>query len=167
MLRMTHDQIEEFLTAKNEEYRREMSQFRDHHAEDYEDYDGYPDGVDLCGVYIDDYAETLSTIIERLDTLEKIVFPVEEEEKQAKWDKLMQRANCTPDNCADCAWNITCNDDYDTQPQVEETLPPDFWEDKGPLSTISITLENGSVAELNFSSLKEAMEFMEGMKFIY
>jgi|GEM_PF-4089368 len=42
-MRLSPEQIESFLMAQNERYRKETAQFSDHHDENYEDYAGYPE----------------------------------------------------------------------------------------------------------------------------
>jgi uncharacterized protein (UPF0276 family) len=42
-MRLSPEQIESFLMTQNERYRKETTQFFDHHADDYMDYEGYPE----------------------------------------------------------------------------------------------------------------------------
>ena len=46
-----------------------MSQSYDHHAEDYEDYEGYPDGRDLYDAYMEMTMQP--SFDEQMDAIEK------------------------------------------------------------------------------------------------
>jgi hypothetical protein len=173
-----------------------MVQFSDHHADDYEPYEGYPDGKDLYDAHVEmtmnpSIDEQMSTPEFRLSSLEiwihnwtpriqqmekdiadiknglslEKVYKTEqrefsEAEKQAAWDALVSKTQIKSENKE----FSNQPDDFSTQPQIEEELPPDFWEEEvTQLTTVSFTLQNGTVFEMKFPNLEEALKFTEGM----
>lgn len=158
-----------------------MSQFSDHHADDYESYEGHPDGKDLYDTHMEmnmvpSLDEQMSSPEFRLQSLEMWIhnwtpriqqmekdiasinshlFPkeIEESDRTAAWNALCARVN-----------GVSEPDDFDTQTQVEEELPPEFWEEEvTQLTTVNFTLENGTVFEMKFPNLESALKFTEGM----
>jgi hypothetical protein len=169
-----------------------MVQFSDHHADDYEPYEGHPDGRDLYDAHIEatmhpSLDEQMSAPEFRLSSLEmwvhnwtpriqqmekniqeirnQIIPALDkhpdklcEAEKQAAWDALCAKV------CGEPVIVVPQPDDFDTQQQVEEELPPNFWEEEATqLTTVSFTLQNGTLFEMRFPNLEEALKFTEGM----
>jgi hypothetical protein len=145
--RLSPEQIEAFLTAQNERYRKEMVQFSDHHADDYEPYEGHPDGKDLFDAYVertmhptlDEQAETpefkmaalslhVTCLQQGIKALEMKLFKALENSEfhlGNRIDRLQESLTIQGEALVNHIYG--CPDDYDTQQQVEE-LPADFWE---------------------------------------
>ncbi len=144
--RLSPEQIEATLTALNNRYRREMAQFSDHHADDYEPYEGHPDGKDLYESYIESTPEwnaqfetpeykiaavaleltctkQMFKALERklYDTIEAVEFQLSK-----RMDRMQEEINITADALVSHAYPEP--DDFDTQRQIEEELPPEFWQ---------------------------------------
>ena len=144
--KLSPEQIEVFLTAQNERYRREMVQHSDHHADDYEPYEGHPDGKDLYESYIESTpewnaqfetpefkiaalslelmcAKQMIKHIERklYDTIEAVEYQL-----SVRMDRMQEEIQLI----AEAVTSLACcePDDYDTQRQIEEELPSEFWQ---------------------------------------
>jgi len=145
--RLSPEQIEATLTALNNRYRREMAQFSDHHADDYEPYEGYPDGKDLYDAHmemtmkpsLDEQMETpefkMASLALELTCTRQMIKSVERklydtiEAVEFQLSKRMDRMQETIDLQSEALVNHIYGmpDDYDTQRQIEEELPEDFW----------------------------------------
>jgi len=158
-----------------------MSQFSDHHADDYEPYEGHPDGKDLYDAHMEmkmipSLDEQMSSPEFRLKSLEMWVHNWTPRIQQMEKDIASINSHLFPKEIEEvdraAAWNALCArinevsepDDFDTQAQVEEELPPEFWEEEvTQLTTVNFTLENGTVFEMKFPNLESALKFTEGM----
>jgi response regulator RpfG family c-di-GMP phosphodiesterase len=138
--KLSPEHIEAVLTALNERYRKKMVQFSDHHADDYEPYEGHPDGKDLYDSYVemtmkptlDEQMNSpefqlaavdlhVTCLQQALKVLETNLFnALETVEFQAhtRMDRMQEEIQLI----AEAVTSLECcePDDYDTQEQVEE-----------------------------------------------
>ena len=125
-----------------------MSQSYDHHAEDYEDYEGYPDGKDLYDSYIettmtpslDEQMNSpefkMAALSMKVTNLEYIIKRKEEKLRRImeevevflsnRMDKIQRDIDLVQEAMIKHIYGAP--DDYDTQRQIEEELPPEFWQ---------------------------------------
>lgn len=125
-----------------------MTQFHDHHAEDYEDYEGSPDGRDLYDAYVeatmkpslDEQMETpefkmaslaleLTCIRQTIKVLERKLYDALEAveyQLSIRTDRMQEAIDLQSEAIVNHIYGEP--DDYDTQQQIEEELPEDFWQ---------------------------------------
>lgn len=148
-------QIEAFITAQNERYRRAMEddsymELDEHYCDEGGHYhpECAPDGRDLYDAYVertmqpslDKQMETpefkmaslaleltctkqMFKALERklYDTIEAVEFQLSK-----RMDRMQEEINLTADALVSHAYPEP--DDFDTQRQIEEELPPEFWQ---------------------------------------
>lgn len=140
--------IEAKLIALNERYKQKMMQHYDHHAEDYEPYEGYPDGKDLWEAHVeatmkpslDEQMETpefkmaslaleLTCIRQTIKILERKLYDALEAveyQLSVRTDRMQEAIDLQSEAIVNHIYGEP--DDYDTQQQIEEELPEDFWQ---------------------------------------
>lgn len=154
-----------------------MTQFHDHHAEDYEDYEGSPDGKDLYDAHMEGLATLQS--VNNIDTLAmellvvRQMFPALEKKIFDALETVEFQLSCRMDRLqediytnGDALVKHLClhPDDFDTQKQVEELNEYDDIEKyaenwQGIETVVAIQTDDGKQAEIKFPSLESALKF--------
>ena len=123
-----------------------MSQYHDHHAEDYEDYEGSPDGRDLYDAYVERtmkpsldeqmdspefkmacLALELTCTRQTIKVLERKLYDALEAveyQLSVRMDGMQEAIDLQSEALVNHIYGEP--DDYDTQRQIEEELPEDF-----------------------------------------